>query len=67
MVGTAVAAKAATSAVKGGVNAGSSIKEHAGNAVSRMRVNNGVHENNNDKSIQNRSTIPGNNDLPQKV
>ncbi|MCS5465265.1 hypothetical protein NWO25_16235 [Enterococcus lactis] len=41
MVGTAVAAKAATSAVKGGVNAGSSIKEHAGNAVSRMRVNNG--------------------------
>lgn len=61
MVGTAVAAKAATSAVKGGVNAGSSIKEHAGNAVSRMRVNNGVHENNNDKSIQNRSTIPGNN------
>lgn len=61
MVGTAVAAKAATSAVKGGVNAGSSIKEHAGNAVSRMRVNNGVHENNNDKSIQSRSTIPGNN------
>ncbi|EPM7480153.1 pLS20_p028 family conjugation system transmembrane protein [Enterococcus faecium] len=61
MVGTAVAAKAATSAVKGGVNAGSSIKEHDGNAVSRMRVNNGVHENNNDKSIQNRSTIPGNN------
>lgn len=61
MVGTAVAAKAATSAVKGGVNAGSSIKEHAGNAVSRMRVNNGVHENNNDKSIQSRSTVPGNN------
>ncbi|MFB8625872.1 pLS20_p028 family conjugation system transmembrane protein [Enterococcus casseliflavus] len=61
MVGTAVAAKAATSAVKGGVNAGSSIKEHAGNAVSRMRVNNGVHESNNDKSIQNRSAIPGNN------
>jgi hypothetical protein len=43
------------------VNAGSSIKEHAGNAVSRMRVNNGVHENNNDKSIQSRSTVPGNN------
>lgn len=61
MVGTAVAAKAATSAVKGGVNAGSSIKENAGNAVSRMRVNNGVHENNNDKSIQSRSTVPGNN------
>ena len=61
MVGTAVAAKAATSAVKGGVNAGSSIKEHAGNAVSRMRVNNSVHENNNDKSIQSRSTVPGNN------
>ena len=61
MVGTAVAAKAATSAVKGGVNAGSSIKEHAGNAVSRMRVNNGVHENTNDKSIQSRSTVPGNN------
>lgn len=61
MVGTAVAAKAATSAVKGGVNAGSSIKEHAGNAVSRMRVNNGVNENSNDKSIQSRSTVPGNN------
>lgn len=61
MVGTAVAAKAATSAVKGGVNAGSSIKEHAGNAVSRMRVNNGVHESNNDKSIQSRSKVPGNN------
>lgn len=61
MVGTAVAAKAATSAVKGGVNAGSSIKDHAGNAINRMRVNNGVHESNNDKSIQSRSTIPGNN------
>ncbi|MCS5465167.1 hypothetical protein NWO25_15055 [Enterococcus lactis] len=49
------------------MNAGSSIKEHAGNAVSRMRVNNGVHENNNDKSIQNRSTIPGNNGSSTKV
>lgn len=72
MVGTAVAAKAATSgtaaaagagasAIKGGINAGKSIKDHAGQAISRMRVNNGVHESNNDKSIQSRSTVPGNN------
>ena len=56
MVGTAVAAKAATSAVKGGVNAAKSIKDGASGTMNRMKVSNGVHEsNNNDKSIQNQS------------
>lgn len=59
--GTAAAASAGVSTAKAGIKAGKSIKEHAGNAINRMRVNNGVHESNNDKSIQNRSAIPGNN------
>lgn len=59
--GTAAAASAGVSTAKAGIKAGKSIKEHAGQAISRMRVNNGVHESNNDKSIQNRSAIPGNN------
>lgn len=59
--GTAAAASAGVSTAKAGIKAGKSIKEHAGNAINRMRVNNGVHESNNDKSIQNRSAVPGNN------
>lgn len=59
--GTAAAASAGVSTAKAGIKAGKSIKEHAGQAISRMRVNNGVHESNNDKSIQNRSAVPGNN------
>lgn len=59
--GTAAAASAGVSTAKAGIKAGKSIKEHAGNAINRMRVNNGVHESNNDKSIQSRSTVPGNN------
>lgn len=56
LMGTAVAAKAATGAMKTGVNAAKSIKDGASNTMSRMKVNNGVHENNNnDKSIQNQS------------
>lgn len=56
LMGTAVAAKAATGAMKNGVNAAKSIKDGASNTMSRMKVNNGVHENNNnDKSIQNQS------------
>lgn len=72
MVGTVVAAKAAksgtvaaasagVSTAKAGIKAGKSIKDHAGQAISRMRVNNGVHESNNDKSIQSRLMVPGNN------
>lgn len=59
--GTAAAASAGVSTAKAGIKAGKSIKEHAGQAISRMRVNNGVHESNNDKSIQSRSAVPGNN------
>nr|WP_241761048.1 MULTISPECIES: hypothetical protein [Enterococcus] len=59
--GTAAAASAGVSTAKAGIKAGKSIKEHAGNAINRMRVNNGVHESNNEKSIQSRSTVPGNN------
>ncbi|MFB8547473.1 pLS20_p028 family conjugation system transmembrane protein [Enterococcus casseliflavus] len=59
--GTAAAASAGVSTAKAGIKAGKSIKEHAGNAINRMRVNNGVHESNNDKSIQSRSTVPENN------
>lgn len=59
--GTAAAASAGVSTAKAGIKAGKSIKDHAGQAISRMRVNNGVHESNNDKSIQSRSMVPGNN------
>ena len=59
--GTAAAASAGVSSAKAGIKAGKSIKDHAGQAISRMRVNNGVHESNNDKSIQSRSMVPGNN------
>ena len=56
LMGTAVAAKAATGMMKSGVNTAKSIKDGASGTMNRMKVNNGVHEsNNNDKSIQNQS------------
>lgn len=64
MLGTAIAAKTVSSgtssAVKGSKKTAKTIGEHAEKFADRIRVNNGVHEgNNNDKSIQNRTSASG--------
>ncbi len=66
MLGTAIAAKTVSSgtssAVKGSKKAVKTIGEHVEKFADRIRVNNGVHEgNNNDKSIQNRTSASGSN------